>query len=96
VNPNHERREVKLAREIRRVYEEFFHTYGMRKVLKTTRQRAVHRRWAADRLMRSLGLQGVIRGSKHRTTISKDGTDRRADQAHQQFKPILIIAERGP
>ena len=89
MNPNHERRKVKLASAIRRVYEELFHTYGMRKVLTTTRPRAVRRRWAADRLMRSLRVQGVVRESKHRTAISKDGSDRRADQGHRQYTPIL-------
>jgi transposase InsO family protein len=35
--------------------------------------------------MRSLGLQGVVRGSKRRTTISKEAADRPADLVKRQF-----------
>jgi transposase InsO family protein len=38
--------------------------------------------------MRSLGLQGVVRGGKHRTTISRDQTEYPADLVKRQFAAI--------
>jgi putative transposase len=35
--------------------------------------------------MRSLGLQGVVRGGKRRTTISRDQTEYPADLVKRQF-----------
>jgi transposase InsO family protein len=38
--------------------------------------------------MRSLGLQGVVRGPKRRTTISRDQTEYPADLVKRQFAAI--------
>jgi putative transposase len=84
--PPRVRRDAELSREIRRVYEENFQVYGARKVFgQLGREKITVARCRVERLMRSLGLQGVVRGSKRRTTISKDGADRPADLVKRQF-----------
>jgi len=40
-------------------------------------------------LMRSLGLQGAVRGGKRRTTISRDQTDYPTDLVKRQFTVSL-------
>ena len=51
------------CREIQRVYEENFHVYGARKVWRQLgREDVAVARCTVERLMRSLGLQGVVRG----------------------------------
>src|SRR6266511_2152588 len=45
-------------------------------------------RCTVERLMRSLGLQGVVRGAKRRTTISRDQTEYPADLVKRQFAAI--------
>jgi transposase InsO family protein len=55
--------------QIRHVHEENFGVYGARKVWRQLgRQDIKAARCTVERLMRSLGLQGVVRGRKCRTT----------------------------
>ena len=57
------RRDRALLPEIRRVYEENFQVYGARKVWRQLgREDQVVARCTVERLMRTLGLQGVVRG----------------------------------
>jgi putative transposase len=42
-------------------------------------------RRTVERLMRSLGLQGVVRRSKRRTTISEENANCPADRVKRQF-----------
>jgi transposase InsO family protein len=76
-----------LIPEIRRVYEENFQLYGARKVWRQLRREAfVVARCTVERLMRSLGLQGVVRGRKCRTTIADDSAERPLDWVNRQFQ----------
>lgn len=60
-----------LKPEVARVFAENFAVYGVRKVWRQM-QREVHdiARCTVERLMRDMGLAGVIRGKPVRTTIS--------------------------
>ena len=64
------RRDLALKPEIARVFEENFEVYGVRKVWRQLQREGVDiARCTVARLMRSMGLQGVIRGKRVRTTI---------------------------
>jgi transposase InsO family protein len=57
------RRDEALRPQIRRVHDENFGVYGARKVWRQLgREDIVVARCTVERLMRSLGLQGVVRG----------------------------------
>jgi len=76
-----------MSEQIRRVYEENFCVYGARKVwLQLKRDDVQVARCTVERLMQSLGLQGVRRGKRCRTTIPDTRADRPADLVHRQFK----------
>lgn len=65
------RRDAELKIEIQRVFAENFGVYGARKVWRQLRREGFTvARCTVERLMASLGLQGVIRGKPVRTTIS--------------------------
>ena len=65
------KRDAALKIEIRRVFEENFGVYGVRKVWRQLRREGFDvARCTVQRLMGSMGLQGVIRGKPVRTTIS--------------------------
>ena len=84
--PPRVRRDAELSPEIRRVWEENFEVYGARKIWRQLgREGVAVARCTVERLMRRLGLQGVVRGGKRRTTISADGADRPADLVKRQF-----------
>jgi len=81
------RRDIAMAGQIQRVYAENFEVYGARKVwLQLGREDIRIARCTVERLMRSLGLQGVRRGKWCRTTIADSGTNRPADLVQRQFK----------
>ena len=64
--------DVGLRVEIERVWKENFGVYGARKVWRQlVRERISVARCTVERLMREMGLQGVVRGRKMRTTIPK-------------------------
>ncbi len=79
-------RDRALSLEIRRVYDENFEVYGARKVWRQLNREDVSvARCTVERLMRSLSLQGVVRGSKCRTTIADDSAARPLDHVNRQF-----------
>jgi len=81
------RRDRALVPEIRRVYEENFQVYGTRKVWRQLgREGQDVARCTVERLMRGLGLQGVVRGKKRRTTIADDRAERPLDRVNRQFQ----------
>src|SRR6266511_2135422 len=87
--PPRVRRDVEISQEIQRVWDENFHVYGARKIWRQLcREGVAVARCSVERLMRSLGLQGVVRGGKRRTTISRDQTDYPADLVKRQFAAI--------
>jgi putative transposase len=81
------RRDITLRTEIRRVYEENFHVYGVRKVWRQLlREGTAVARCTVARLMRAMGLQGVVRGKRVRTTISNAAAPCPLDRVNRQFK----------
>ena len=83
------RRDAEISGEIRRVYDDNFQVYGARKVWRRLGRDGIGvARCTVERLMRSLGLQGVVRGAKRRTTISRDQTEYPADLVKRQFTAV--------
>lgn len=73
--PERARRDAALRHEIRRIWDENFRVYGVRKVWKQLRRDGLPAaRCTVERLMRNLGLRGATRGAGVVTTIpAKDG-----------------------
>lgn len=64
------RSDIALKIEIRRVFEANFRVYGVRKVWRQLKREGFDiARCTVARLMRSMGLRGIIRGKPIRTTI---------------------------
>ena len=79
-------RDEVLKSEIVRVHAENFGVYGADKVwaqLNREGQRVA--RCTIERLMRELGLQGAVRGKKHRTTVADDLAARPRDLVDRNF-----------
>jgi putative transposase len=73
--------------EIRRVFAENFDVYGVRKVWRQLRRKGEDiARCTVERLMRSMGLQGVIRGKPVKTTISDKAAPCPLDHVNRQFR----------
>jgi transposase InsO family protein len=80
-------RDQTLIPEIRRVYDENFGVYGARKVWRQLgREDFEVARCTIERLMRSRGLRGAVRGRKCRTTIADDSAQRPLDRVNRQFQ----------
>ena len=76
-----------LRPAIRRVWEDNFGVYGTRKVWRQLRREGHDvARCTVERLMREMGLQGVTRGRKKRTTIPADQNHRRLDLVQRRFQ----------
>ena len=68
--PTRARSDAALMAAIRRVFEANFGVYGVRKVWRQlAREGVVAARYTVARLMRRMGLHGVVRGRKVRTTV---------------------------
>jgi putative transposase len=81
------RRDAAFLPEIQRVFDENFQVYGVRKVWRQM-QREGHQlaRCTVARLMRSAGLQGVIRGKPVRTTIGDKAAPCPLDHVNRVFR----------
>ncbi|WP_420480843.1 IS3 family transposase [Escherichia coli] len=78
-----------LKREIQRVYDENHQVYGVRKVWRQLLREGIRvARCTVARLMAVMGLAGVLRGKKVRTTISRKAVSA-GDRVNRQF-----VAER--
>jgi putative transposase len=76
-----------LKPEIERVWKQNRCVYGPRKVYKQLRREGIcEPRCRIERLMRDLGLSGLVRGKSPRTTIPADVADRPADLVDRQFR----------
>ena len=85
--PSRLRRDETLMPAIGRVHEENFGVYGARKVWRQlAREDTLVARCTVERLMRVLGLQGVVRGRKCRTTIADEHAERPLDRVNRQFE----------
>ena len=84
--PDRVRRDEGLKVEIRRVWEEHLCVYGARKVWRQLlREDFSVARCTVERLMKTLGIQGIRRGAKCWTTIANDDLDRPQDKVNRQF-----------
>lgn len=84
--PNRLQRDRKLQPEIQRVWQENFCAYGARKTWKQlNREQIPVARCTVARLMRQMGLRGVIRGKGFKTTTPEQSTARPADLVERQF-----------
>ncbi len=80
------RRDIVLKPEIARVFAENFAVYGVRKVWRQMRREGFTiARCTVERLMRDMGLAGVIRGKPVRTTISDKAAPCPLDHVNRQF-----------
>ncbi|EIJ2755695.1 IS3 family transposase [Escherichia coli] len=74
-----------LKREIQRVYDENHQVYGVRKVWRQLLREGIRvARCTVARLMAVMGLAGVLRGKKVRTTISRKAVAA-GDRVNRQF-----------
>ncbi len=81
------RRDEVLSGHIQRVWEENFQVYGVRKVWRQLlREGVMVARCTVERLMRRLGLQGVVRGKPVKTTISDKANPCPLDKVNRQFR----------
>ena len=79
-------RDRALSDEIRRVWEENFQVYGARKVWRQLNREGIEvARCTVERLMRVMGLRGVVRGRRCRTTIGDTTAERPLDRVKRQF-----------
>jgi transposase InsO family protein len=85
--PARVRRDAVLHEQIRRVWEANFRVYGVRKVWRQLGREGISvARCTVARLMREIGLAGVVRGKAVRTTISDRSTSCPADRVNPQFQ----------
>lgn len=84
--PARAQRDAMLQREIRRVWDENFQVYGVRKMWRELhRQKIRVARCTVGRLMRAMGLQGAVRGRKTTTTVPDDTAARPLDLVNRTF-----------
>ena len=80
------RRDARLKIEISRVFDANYRVYGVRKVWRQLRREGFDvARCTVARLMKTMGLQGVIRGKHVRTTVSDKAVPCPLDQVNRQF-----------
>ncbi|CDZ32871.1 IS629 transposase OrfB [Neorhizobium galegae bv. officinalis] len=81
-----ERNDIAMKVEIRRVFNENFQVYGVRKVWRQLQREGYDiARCTVARLMRMMGLQGVIRGKPVKTTVSDKSAPCPLDRVNRQF-----------
>jgi transposase InsO family protein len=81
------KRDAELRVEIARVHAENFGVYGARKVWRQLRREGFEvARCTVERLMRAMGLQGVVRGKRIKTTIPDPAQPCPRDKVNRQFQ----------
>ena len=76
-----------MSLKIRQAYEDNFGVYGVRKIWHTLKREGVDvARCTVARLMKAMGLQGVIRGKPVRTTIQNKKQPCPLDHVNRNFK----------
>jgi transposase InsO family protein len=79
-------RDAELEIEIIRVWNENFRAYGAYKFWKQLNREGIKvARCTVERLMRKLGIRGVIRGKGYKTTVPDLGAERPADLVERAF-----------
>ncbi|MFM9859755.1 IS3 family transposase [Pseudoxanthobacter sp. M-2] len=80
-------RDSALRGTIRRVFDDNFRVYGVRKVWRQMKREGESvARCAVTRLMKDLGLRGVIRGRPVKTTVSNRAKPCPLDRVNRQFR----------
>jgi transposase InsO family protein len=86
-SPARVQRDEQLCVDIQRVWNENRQVYGVRKVWRQLKRESIEvARCTVERLMRRLGLRGVMRGKPVRTTISDKATPCPLDRVNRQFR----------
>jgi putative transposase len=81
------KRDAALKVEVRRVFEENFRVYGVRKVWRQLQREGTGvARCTVTRLMRQMGLEGAIRGKPIRTTVRDKAAPCPLDRVNRQFQ----------
>jgi putative transposase len=75
-----------LSGQIKRVWKENYEVYGARKVWRQLNREGIAcGRDRVERLMKALGIAGVRRGKRRRTTVPDAAADRPADLVQRSF-----------
>jgi putative transposase len=81
------KRDTALQADIQRVFAENFEVYGTRKIWRQMQREGREvARCTVERLMRTMGLQGAVRGKPVKTTISDKATPCPLDRVNRQFR----------
>ncbi|MFD2406251.1 IS3 family transposase [Azorhizophilus paspali] len=81
------RRDELLCEHVQRIRDENFQVYGARKVWRQLQREGIAvARCTVERLMRKLGLQGVVRGKPVKTTASDKTMPCPLDRVNRQFR----------
>jgi transposase InsO family protein len=84
--PARAKRDAALQVTVRGVFDENFQVYGVRKVWHQMKREGEDvARCTVARLMKSMGIQGVVRGKPVRTTVSGKATPCPLDRVNRQF-----------
>lgn len=85
--PERLKRDAALRPQIERVWRENFEVYGARKVWRQLEREEVEvARCTIERLMRQMGLHGVVRGRKTVTTVPDRSSARPPDLVDRRFQ----------
>jgi putative transposase len=80
------KRDAELKPEIERVFEENLSVYGVRKIWHQMRREGFDiARCTVARLMKDIGIEGVVRGKKPKTTIPDKALPCPLDKVNRQF-----------
>jgi transposase InsO family protein len=79
--------DAELRPHIQRVFDANWRVYGVRKVWRQLRREGFDvARCTVATLMKAMGIQGIIRGKPHRTTIPDKKLPRPLDTVNRQFR----------
>lgn len=81
------RRDAALGVEIKRVFQANFEVYGARKIWRQLSREGIEvARCTVERLMRSLAIQGAVRGKVVKTTVSDKTAPCPADRGNRRIQ----------
>lgn len=81
------KRDAELCLDIRRVFDENFQVYGVRKVWRQLGREGIEvARCTVARLMKAMGLAGAVRGKKSKTTVSDRARPCPEDRVNREFQ----------
>jgi len=87
LQPRRMQRDDVLSQDIRRVWDQNFQVYGVRKVWRQLhREGRMVARCTVTRLMKRLGLRGVVRGKAVKTTVRDPARPCPLDRVNRQFR----------